>query len=144
MLLYFFLNIHYLIYDCIVVVGKISFFIDQLFMGNPTSVYYIVWLYIRQNMTINYRFSLCSNRSILKQNKLSQKLLFIKQKVILFTAKIVLYLFQIGWKYTNEWLAGNTLCKVLQVMRAFGLYLSSNVLVCISLDRYLNIITTCT
>ncbi|XP_014363232.2 adipokinetic hormone/corazonin-related peptide receptor variant I [Papilio machaon] len=43
---------------------------------------------------------------------------------------------EIGWKYTNEWLAGNVLCKVLLVMRAFGLYLSSNVLVCISLDRF--------
>ncbi|CAH2049599.1 unnamed protein product, partial [Iphiclides podalirius] len=43
---------------------------------------------------------------------------------------------EIGWKYTNEWLAGNALCKILLVMRAFGLYLSSNVLVCISLDRF--------
>ncbi|CAK1581319.1 unnamed protein product [Parnassius mnemosyne] len=43
---------------------------------------------------------------------------------------------EIGWKYTNEWLVGNALCKVLLVMRAFGLYLSSNVLVCISIDRF--------
>ncbi|CAH2242599.1 jg2444 [Pararge aegeria aegeria] len=43
---------------------------------------------------------------------------------------------EIGWKYTNAWLVGNLLCKVLLVMRAFGLYLSSNVLVCISIDRY--------
>ncbi|XP_013140342.1 PREDICTED: gonadotropin-releasing hormone II receptor-like [Papilio polytes] len=43
---------------------------------------------------------------------------------------------EIGWKYTNEWLVGNALCKILLVMRAFGLYLSSNVLVCISLDRF--------
>ncbi|XP_072938352.1 adipokinetic hormone/corazonin-related peptide receptor variant I-like [Epargyreus clarus] len=43
---------------------------------------------------------------------------------------------EIGWKYTNAWLAGNLPCKVLLVMRAFGLYLSSNVLVCISVDRF--------
>ncbi|XP_050350421.1 adipokinetic hormone/corazonin-related peptide receptor variant I-like [Nymphalis io] len=43
---------------------------------------------------------------------------------------------EIGWKYTNAWLVGNILCKVLLVMRAFGLYLSSNVLVCISIDRF--------
>ncbi|XP_068622818.1 adipokinetic hormone/corazonin-related peptide receptor variant I-like [Battus philenor] len=43
---------------------------------------------------------------------------------------------EIGWKYTNEWLVGNVLCKALLVVRAFGLYLSSNVLVCISLDRF--------
>ncbi|CAH2087010.1 unnamed protein product [Euphydryas editha] len=42
---------------------------------------------------------------------------------------------EIGWRTTNAWLAGNTACKVFLVLRAFGLYLSSNVLVCISLDR---------
>ncbi|XP_049871811.1 adipokinetic hormone/corazonin-related peptide receptor variant I-like [Pectinophora gossypiella] len=42
----------------------------------------------------------------------------------------------IGWKYTNAWLVGNLLCKLLLVLRAFGLYLSSNVLVCISIDRF--------
>ncbi|CAK1542383.1 unnamed protein product [Leptosia nina] len=47
---------------------------------------------------------------------------------------------EIGWKYTNAWLAGNLMCKVLLVMRAFGLYLSSNVLVCISLDRYFAVV----
>ncbi|XP_050676126.1 adipokinetic hormone/corazonin-related peptide receptor variant I-like [Leptidea sinapis] len=42
----------------------------------------------------------------------------------------------IGWRTTNEWLAGNFACKFFLVLRAFGLYLSSNVLVCISLDRF--------
>ncbi|XP_073960599.1 adipokinetic hormone/corazonin-related peptide receptor variant I-like [Choristoneura fumiferana] len=42
---------------------------------------------------------------------------------------------EIGWKFTNAWLAGNLCCKLLLVLRAFGLYLSSNVLVCISVDR---------
>ncbi|CAG9116794.1 unnamed protein product [Plutella xylostella] len=42
----------------------------------------------------------------------------------------------IGWRTTNQWLAGNFACKFFQVIRAFGLYLSSNVLVCISLDRF--------
>ncbi|XP_072938367.1 adipokinetic hormone/corazonin-related peptide receptor variant I-like [Epargyreus clarus] len=43
---------------------------------------------------------------------------------------------EIGWRTTNAWLAGNLACKVFLVLRAFGLYLSSNVLVCISLDRF--------
>ncbi|XP_046966933.1 adipokinetic hormone/corazonin-related peptide receptor variant I-like [Vanessa cardui] len=43
---------------------------------------------------------------------------------------------EIGWRTTNAWLAGNMACKVFLVLRAFGLYLSSNVLVCISLDRF--------
>ncbi|XP_062530527.1 neuropeptide receptor A28 isoform X1 [Bombyx mori] len=47
---------------------------------------------------------------------------------------------QIGWRKTNAWLAGNVACKFLQVFRGFGLYLSSNVLVCISVDRFFAII----
>ncbi|XP_014217432.1 gonadotropin-releasing hormone II receptor-like [Copidosoma floridanum] len=42
----------------------------------------------------------------------------------------------IGWRITVQWIAGNTACKVLQFFRAFGLYLSNNILICVSLDRY--------
>lgn len=45
-------------------------------------------------------------------------------------------MFQIGWRLTVQWIAGNAACKVFLFLRAFGLYLSSNVLVCVSLDRY--------
>ena len=43
---------------------------------------------------------------------------------------------EITWQLTVAWLAGDTACRVLMFMRAFGLYLSSFVLVTISLDRY--------
>ncbi|KAK9752136.1 7 transmembrane receptor (rhodopsin family) [Popillia japonica] len=43
---------------------------------------------------------------------------------------------KVGWRITVQWLAGNFACKVFLFLRAFGLYLSSNVLVCVSLDRY--------
>lgn len=43
---------------------------------------------------------------------------------------------EIGWRITTQWLAGNAACKFFLFFRAFGLYLSSNVLVCVSLDRY--------
>ncbi|XP_054290441.1 adipokinetic hormone/corazonin-related peptide receptor variant I-like, partial [Macrosteles quadrilineatus] len=43
---------------------------------------------------------------------------------------------EICWRISTQWFAGNAACKFLLFFRAFGLYLSSNVLVCISLDRY--------
>lgn len=43
---------------------------------------------------------------------------------------------EIGWRLTTQWVAGNIACKLFLFLRAFGLYLSSNVLVCISIDRY--------
>ncbi|XP_058809239.1 adipokinetic hormone/corazonin-related peptide receptor variant I-like isoform X2 [Phymastichus coffea] len=43
---------------------------------------------------------------------------------------------EIGWRITVQWIAGDVACKVLQFIRAFGLYLSNNILICVSLDRY--------
>lgn len=47
---------------------------------------------------------------------------------------------EIGWRLTVEWMAGNAACKFFLFLRAFGLYLSSNVLVCVSVDRYFAIL----
>lgn len=47
---------------------------------------------------------------------------------------------EIGWHATVEWLAGDTACRILMFFRTFGLYLSSFVLVVISLDRYFAIL----
>lgn len=43
---------------------------------------------------------------------------------------------EIIWRLTNIWYGGDVLCRVLQMLKALGLYLSSFVLVCISIDRY--------
>lgn len=43
---------------------------------------------------------------------------------------------EIVWRITVQWYGGNLLCKVCKFFSAFGLYLSSMVLICISLDRY--------
>ncbi|KFM64201.1 Gonadotropin-releasing hormone receptor, partial [Stegodyphus mimosarum] len=47
---------------------------------------------------------------------------------------------EIAWRITVAWIAGNAVCKIMLYMRAFGPYLSSMVLVCISLDRYFAIL----
>ncbi|XP_049518995.1 gonadotropin-releasing hormone receptor [Dermacentor silvarum] len=43
---------------------------------------------------------------------------------------------EVAWRLTVQWAAGNVMCKLMQMLRAFGPYLSSMVLVCISVDRY--------
>ena len=43
---------------------------------------------------------------------------------------------EIGWNVTSDWRAGDIGCRILMFFRVFGLYLSSFVLVVISLDRY--------
>lgn len=43
---------------------------------------------------------------------------------------------EIGWAFTVEWTAGDAMCRIMMFFRTFGLYLSSFILVCISLDRF--------
>ncbi|XP_003747698.1 gonadotropin-releasing hormone receptor [Galendromus occidentalis] len=52
---------------------------------------------------------------------------------------IVTFIFiptEIFWVMMVQWKAGDLLCKIFQVVRAFGPYLSSTIIICISLDRY--------
>ncbi|XP_011136225.2 gonadotropin-releasing hormone receptor isoform X1 [Harpegnathos saltator] len=44
--------------------------------------------------------------------------------------------FEIGWSITVSWEAGDAMCRIMSFFRVFGLYLSSFVIVCISIDRY--------
>lgn len=48
--------------------------------------------------------------------------------------------FELGWRFTVTWQGGVVGCKLLQILRVFGLYLSSMVLVAISIDRYYAIV----
>nr|AVI00624.1 adipokinetic hormone receptor [Hylobius abietis] len=43
---------------------------------------------------------------------------------------------EIAWAFTVQWLAGDVMCRIMSFFRIFGLYLSSFVLCCISIDRY--------
>jgi gonadotropin-releasing hormone receptor len=47
---------------------------------------------------------------------------------------------EICWRLTIQWVGGELLCKGCQFLRAFGLYLSSNILICICLDRFIAIL----
>ncbi|XP_040581282.1 adipokinetic hormone/corazonin-related peptide receptor variant I [Lepeophtheirus salmonis] len=47
---------------------------------------------------------------------------------------------EIGWAATVMWTAGDLLCRILSFFRIFGLFLSSNILICISLDRFYAIV----
>nr|XP_023017132.1 gonadotropin-releasing hormone II receptor [Leptinotarsa decemlineata] len=43
---------------------------------------------------------------------------------------------EIGWAWTVQWKAGDAMCRIMMFFRTFGLYLSSFVLICISVDRF--------
>ncbi|XP_016964422.1 gonadotropin-releasing hormone receptor isoform X2 [Drosophila biarmipes] len=47
---------------------------------------------------------------------------------------------EIVWAWTVQWLSTDLMCRLMSFFRVFGLYLSSYVMVCISLDRYFAIL----
>ncbi|XP_043684043.1 gonadotropin-releasing hormone receptor isoform X1 [Vespula pensylvanica] len=47
---------------------------------------------------------------------------------------------EIGWSITVSWKASDAMCRIMAFFRVFGLYLSSFILVCISMDRYYAVI----
>ena len=47
---------------------------------------------------------------------------------------------EIGWAATVMWIAGDITCRFFAFFRIFGLFLSSNILICISLDRFYAIV----
>ena len=51
---------------------------------------------------------------------------------------------EIGWAATVMWTAGDVLCRVFAFFKIFGLFLSGNILICISLDRWVSLRTVCT
>jgi len=49
---------------------------------------------------------------------------------------LVMMPLEIGWNLTVSWKAGDFGCRIFMFFRAFGIYLSSFILIAISLDRY--------
>lgn len=43
---------------------------------------------------------------------------------------------EIAWAATVSWEAGDAMCRIMAFFRTFGLYLSSFIIICISIDRY--------
>ena len=69
-------------------------------------------------------------------NKYSRYILFFKLDLIVSYVVIPL---EIGWAISVQWYAGNVCCKLLMFIRALAFYLSSMLLVSLTLDRFLAI-----
>ena len=48
---------------------------------------------------------------------------------------------EVGWAITVYWMAGDVACRLYKFGEIFGLFLSSNILICISLDRFYAIVS---
>ncbi|XP_013792760.1 gonadotropin-releasing hormone II receptor-like, partial [Limulus polyphemus] len=75
-----------------------------------------------------------------RQRKSPVKLMMLNLAVADLIVTFVMIPLEISWRITVEWIAGTLICKIMLFLRAFGPYLSSMILVCISLDRYFAIV----
>lgn len=57
------------------------------------------------------------------------------RRLIMVQVTFLMMPFEIGWASTVSWEAGDAMCRIMAFFRMFGLYLSSFVIVCISVDR---------
>ena len=81
------------------------------------------------NLFVLYNLFRTRNRS--KMNFYIRQLVIADLVVINFTILI-----EIFWRITVRWQAGELGCKIFQFMRIFGLYVTSMIIICITLDRF--------
>ncbi|CAL4059319.1 unnamed protein product, partial [Meganyctiphanes norvegica] len=88
--------------------------------------------------------NLCVLKAILgggrKQRKSRVNLMLLHLALADLIVTVVMIPVEVGWAATVQWTAGDTSCRVFSFFRIFGHYLSSFILVCISIDRYFAVV----
>ncbi|GFQ91459.1 gonadotropin-releasing hormone II receptor [Trichonephila clavata] len=99
-------------------------------------VFYSLMLILSASVNLPALVTLIQNR----HRKSRVNMLIMHLSIADFIVTFVMIPLEIAWKLHVQWMYGNVACKVLVYMKVFGPYLSSSILVCISLDRYFAII----
>ena len=84
-----------------------------------------------------FKFTKLSSLSKLSYMKKTYKFILISVYFLNFQVTFFLMPLEIIWAMTVSWWAGDFVCRMCSFFRIFGLFLSSNIVVCISIDRYL-------
>lgn len=103
-----------------IVIYTVLFFLSSI--GNTTS--FIALLFMNKNNNSNFKNSRSRIRLILMN-------LCIADLMVTY----ILLPLEIIWAMTNSWLAGETMCKLMMFLRTFGLYLSSFVIITITIGK---------
>lgn len=110
--------------------------LDQFFAGMRGRVdfelcFYVPLFFIGSFSNLYVLTKLLRDHSNSRMHHLIRHLTIADAMVVLVTITI-----EIVWRITIRWPFGNAACKIAMFARAFGLYLTSCLLICISLDRY--------
>ena len=101
-----------------------------------TLILYCILFVVAASGNLTVFITLCRNKDTKERVNLYILHLATADLIVTF----VMMPMEIGWNATVDWRGGDALCRILMFFRVFGLYLSSFVLVVISLDRYFAIL----
>ncbi|VDD97440.1 unnamed protein product [Enterobius vermicularis] len=107
---------------------EIVYLATALVVGIPTNVYILTKLFRDRRQAQDH--SIKSSFLLLNIN------LNITDLLIL----LIVAFGKLCWIITYSWYGGEFLCKTFHFLSAFALYISSNIVVCIALDRLRNVI----
>lgn len=96
------------------------------------AIVYILLFFLAAAGNVPVLISLIRNRR--RKSRIQNMILHLAIADLIVT--FIMIPLEVIWRITVEWIAGDIACRVMLFLRAFGPYLSSMVLVCISLDRY--------
>ncbi|XP_043277457.1 gonadotropin-releasing hormone II receptor-like isoform X2 [Venturia canescens] len=107
---------------------------EMVFTGQSLTVVIVYCLCFLVSAIGNLTVFVTLSRGRYRKSRISLMICHLSAADLLVT--FVMIPVEVGWRLTVQWIAGNVACKAFAFLRAFGLYLSSNILVCVSLDRY--------
>ncbi|VDK49798.1 unnamed protein product [Anisakis simplex] len=108
---------------------EMTYLLLVIVIGTPANIYVLTKLF-RELRT-------CKNDSV----KIGFLLLKINLNISDLIILIILAVGKFCWLATYAWNGGDLLCKLFNFMSMFALYISSNIVVCIALDRLRNVVT---
>lgn len=87
--------------------------------------------------TVGNSFALYKHLSHMKKGNKSRVNLLILHLIIAdLMVMWLVVLIEIIWRYTVIWIMGDIMCRLLSAFKTFVMYLTSNLVVCVALDRY--------
>lgn len=100
------------------------------------AIYSILFVIASIGNTTSFIALLFMSRQNRSQNFTRIRMLFMNLCIADLMVTYIHLPLEIVWAYTDAWLAGEFMCKLMMFVRTFGLYLSSFIIIAITIDRY--------
>lgn len=108
----------------------------------PTLPDYIQMFYLSTIFVIGVPFNIYTFVKLCRQYRLSKSRILLLSIHLNLADLMILFFFalaKVAWLITYGWIAGTMMCKIMKFLQTMSFTLSSNIIVCIGLDRLLSL-----